>query len=158
MLTGVKTKLIQDCYDILKDPSLIFNILTIAMPKNLKKDYSSLEPELCKQRSSEKYTAVMSNLNKKKSDRQQVVLKGSGLPQAQIQAGRGIVAGGEVIGGDSKFWTADLLKKLNFFNYQRGNNNEAQNIYQESRSDAQVYYQKRKMALEVLKRAMKNGN
>ena len=50
------------------------------MPKNLKMDYSFLEPELCKQRSSEKYTAVIQNLAKKKSDRKQVVLKGSGLP------------------------------------------------------------------------------
>jgi hypothetical protein len=56
MFTGVSTILIQDCYLILKDPNLICNILTIAMPKNLKKDYSSLEPELCKQRSSEKYS------------------------------------------------------------------------------------------------------
>lgn len=34
------------------------------MPKNLKKDYSSIEPELCKQRSSQRYTEVMTNLNK----------------------------------------------------------------------------------------------
>jgi len=87
------------------------------MPKNLKIDYSFLEPELCKQRSSEKYTAVIQNLSKKKSDRKQVVLKGSGLPQAQKQGGRGIVSGGEINGGDTKFWTPELLKKLNFFNY-----------------------------------------
>ena len=100
------------------------------MPKNLKMDYSFLEPELCKQRSSEKYRAVIQNLAKKKSDRKQVVLKGSGLPQAQKQGGRGnilrmpfplflgyIVSGGVINGGDSKFWTPELLKKLNFFNY-----------------------------------------
>ena len=64
MFNNVSTNLIQDCYNMLKDPDLICNILAIAMPKNLKKDYSSLEPQLCKQRSSQKYTEVMSNLSK----------------------------------------------------------------------------------------------
>jgi hypothetical protein len=56
------------------------------MPKNQKKDYSSTNPNLCKESSSERYARVMANLifnnNNKKTITQQLVLKGSGLPQA----------------------------------------------------------------------------
>jgi hypothetical protein len=86
LFAGVSTKLIQDCYNVLKDPLVINNILTIAMPKNQKKDYSSTNPNLCKESSSERYARVMANLifnnNNKKTITQQLVLKGSGLPQA----------------------------------------------------------------------------
>jgi hypothetical protein len=64
---------------------VIYNILTVAMPKNQKIDYSSTNPNLRPVSSSERYARAMANLlvfNKKKSDRQQVVLKGSGLPQS----------------------------------------------------------------------------
>ena len=65
---------------------------------------------------------------------------------------------GSEIHGESGFWTPELLKKLNFFNYQRGNSDAAQSIYVESREEAQIAYQKRKLALEKLKQAMKTGN
>jgi flagellar assembly factor FliW len=63
---------------------VIYNILTVAMPKNQKIDYSSRNPNLSMVSSSERYARAMANLvfNKKKSDRQQVILKGSGLPQS----------------------------------------------------------------------------
>jgi hypothetical protein len=80
----VSSKLIQDCYDVLKDPLVVENILNVTMPKNQRIDYSSTNTNLNKVSSSERYARVMANLvfNKKKSDRQQVVLKGSGLPQS----------------------------------------------------------------------------
>ena len=155
--SGITTKLIQDCYDILKDTSLVFNILTVIFAKNLKKDYSFLQPGLGKSRSHVEYEAVFQKLKKKKSEKKKMIqLGGSGVPKQEPKRGN-IVSGG-VANGDYLFWTPELLKKLNFFNYQRGNSNQAQNIYEESRRETQAYYSMRKQALERLKKAMKAGN
>ena len=118
LFVGVSTKLIQDCYNILKDPLVIYNIFLIAIPENRKKDYSSTHPNLSKERSSEKYRAVMASLlEKKKSNPKQVVLKGSGLPMAQKEETKSIIESGvKAKGGTSKFWTVELLDKLNCFN------------------------------------------
>jgi hypothetical protein len=69
-----------------------------------------------------------------------------------------IVSGGKVLSGDPSFWRPELLKKLNYFNYQRGNNHEAQSVFEESRRETQAMYNKRKMALDRIKKAMKTGN
>lgn len=70
------------------------------------------------------------NNNNKKTITQQVVLKGSGLPQAQTEGPRGnTVPSGQVNGGDSKFWTIELLSKMNCFNYKQGNNIDALKEY-----------------------------
>ena len=44
------------------------------------------------------------------------------------------------MGGDSKFWTIELLSKMNCFNYKSGNNIDALNEYQEFRGDAKASY------------------
>ena len=99
------------------------------------------------------------NNNNKKTITQQLVLKGSGLPQAQTDAPRGnIVSRGQVVGGDSKFWTNELLSKMNCFNYKSGNDIDALKEYQELKGDAKASYEKRKFALQALRKAIKTGN
>jgi len=65
---------------------------------------------------------------------------------------------GSMHNGDPNFWTPQLLKKLMFFNYQKKNGGDLQNIYEESKNETRVAYEKRKGALEQLKKAMKAGN
>jgi len=142
----------------MKDPSLVFNILMINFPKNLKVDYYNIQPNLLRQTSSERYSEVIAGLKtkKKRSEREQMILGGSGLPQ-ENKPKKDIMNNG-VANGDIGFWTPELLKRLNFFNYQRDKNNHGQDVYEESRRETQNYYDKRKMALEQLKKAMKSGN
>ena len=75
---------------------------------------------------------------------------------------KGMGAGGAFNGamhnGDPTFWTPQLLKKLMFFNYQKKNGGELQNIYEEAKTETRVAYEKRKNTLEQLKKAMKAGN
>jgi hypothetical protein len=64
--------------------------------------------------------------------------------------------------GDSNFWTPELLKKLMFFNFQRGNKNKGgiglQDVYDEARDETRQAYERRKATLDQLKKAMKQGN
>ena len=64
----------------------------------------------------------------------------------------------EAINGDPTFWTPQLLKKLMFFNYQKNNNGGLQNVYDQARNETRNAYEKRKDALDQLKKAMKAGN
>lgn len=104
----------------------------------------------------------MKSLNKKPKvkDQNLVVLKGSGKQAERRLAPRnpgGIVQGG-VANGDMSFWTPELLNKLNRFNYQKGNNKDAQTVYEQARGETQKAYLKRKETLEQLKKALKGGN
>lgn len=63
-----------------------------------------------------------------------------------------------VVNGDQAFWTTDLIKKLNFFNYQRGKHGNLQDIYEEARSQTRIAYEKRKQVLVQLRKSMKGGN
>jgi hypothetical protein len=42
---------------------------------------------------------------------------------------------GSMHNGDPSFWTPQLLKKLMFFNYQRKNGGDLQNVYEEAKND-----------------------
>ena len=72
----------------------------------------------------------MANMAKKHKPKkqQQMILGGSGRPQ-EPKPKKDIVASG-VANGDAGFWTPELLKKLNFYNYQRDRNNQGQDIYE----------------------------
>ena len=65
---------------------------------------------------------------------------------------------GSMHNGDPSFWTPQILKKLMFFNYQKKNGGDLQNIYEQSRNETREAYEKRKNVLEQLKKAMKAGN
>ncbi|TNV84320.1 hypothetical protein FGO68_gene16803 [Halteria grandinella] len=56
------------------------------------------------------------------------------------------------------FWTYEILRKLNYFNFQRGNQAFQQGVFEQARAETKTLYQKRQECLNQVKEAKKKGN
>lgn len=66
--------------------------------------------------------------------------------------------GSAVMGNFDGFWTDGILRKFHYFNYQRGNQALAQNVFEEARAKTKGLYAKRQNALKLVKEAQKSAN